>query len=184
MFKTKDRSAELRATLSTAEADLAEARSALGNAIADDDSAAASEARAEVARLEQLRAELSAALPVAEQRKRDEADRETERQRREQERALNKARKARIAAARKVDKALAALGRAYDDYASLPTGGTEANAQRVARRARFSLASAIFRAAPALAARLGIERPPRQHWTPLADSEAGLIEEFDERGDG
>lgn len=178
IFGTKNRAAELRATLSTAEADLAAARASLGAAVADDDSAAASAARSEVARLEQLRVELSAALPVAEQRLHDAASRETERQRREQVRALNKARKARIEAARRVDAALLALGKAYDTYASLPTGGTEANAQRVARRARFSLAAAIFRAAPGLAARLGIERLPRHHWRPLADSEASLVDEF------
>ncbi len=176
--RTKDRAAELRATLATAEADLADARSALGNAVADDDKAAAVSARSEVARLEQLVGELRSALPVAEQRVREAADRETERQRREQERALNKARKARIAAAKKVDQALVALGRAYDTYAALPTGGTEANAQRVARRAKWSLAAAIFRAAPVLAARLGVERLPRHHWQPLADSEAGLVDEF------
>ena len=56
-----------------------------------------------------------------------------------------------IAAARKVDKALAALGRAYDEYSALPTGGTTENAQRVSRRAKWSLAVAIFRAAPILA---------------------------------
>lgn len=175
--RTKDRAAELRATLSTAEADLAEARSALGNAIADGDEATS--ARAEVARLEQLVGELRSALPVAEQRVRDAADREAERQRRDQERALNKARKARLAAARKVDKALAALGRAYDEYSALPTGGTDANAQRVTRRAKWSLAAAIFRAAPTLATRLGIERIPQHHWAPLADAEASLISEFD-----
>ena len=183
MFRTKDRAAELRATLSTAETDLAEARSALGTAIADDDPTATGTARTEVSRLEQLVGELRSALPVAEQRVRDAADREAERQRREQERALNKARKARLAAARKVDKALAALGRAYDEYAALPTGGTQANAQRVARRSKWSLAAAIFRAAPTLATRLGVERVPRQHWRPLADSEASLVEEFDERVD-
>lgn len=177
--RTKDRAAELRATLSTAEADLADARSALGSAIADGDESATTSARAEVARLEQLRAELSAALPVAEQRARDDADREAERAKADQERALNAARKKRIAAARKVDKALAVLGRAYDEYAALPTGGTEANANRVTRRAKWSLAAAIFRAAPTLAARLGIERIPQHHWAPLADAEGSLISEFD-----
>jgi hypothetical protein len=177
--KSKDRAAELRATLSTADADLAEARTSLGNAIADGDESATTNARAEVARLEQLRAELSAALPVAEQRVRDAADREAERARADQEKALNKARKARIAAARKVDKALASLGRAYDEYSALPTGGTDANAQRVTRRAKWSLAAAIFRHAPILAQRLGIERVPRHHWCPLADAEGNLISEFD-----
>jgi chromosome segregation ATPase len=177
--RTKDRAAELRATLSTAETDLAEARSALGTAIADDDSTATATARAEVARLEQLRSELAAALPVAEQRAREAADREAERARADQEMALNAARKKRIAAARKVDKALAALGRAYDEYAALPTGGTEANANRVTRRAKWSLAAAIFRAAPTLATRLGIERIPQHHWAPLADAEGSLISEFD-----
>lgn len=177
--RTKDRAAELRATLSTAEYDLAEARASLGNAIADGDETAATSARAEVARLEQLRTELSAALPVAEQRARDAADREAERARADQEKALNAARKKRIAAARKVDKALAALGRAYDEYSALPTGGTDANAQRVTRRAKWSIAAAIFRAAPTLATRLGIERVPQHHWCPLADAEGSLISEFD-----
>lgn len=179
MVRTKERATELRTTLTTAEADLAEARSALGNAIADDDAAATATARSEVARLEKLVGELRSALPVAEQRVRDAADREADRQRREQKRALNKARKARLAAARKVDKALAALGRAYDEYAALPTGGTQANAQRVARRSKWSLAAAIFRAAPSLASRLGVERMPRHHWRSLADSEGSLISEFD-----
>ena len=177
MFRTKDRAAELRATLSTAEADLAEARSSLGNAIADGDEATS--ARSEVARLEQLVGELSSALPVAEQRARDAAERDAARARADQEKALNAARKKRIAAARKVDKALAALGRAYDEYSALPTGGTTENAQRVSRRAKWSLAAAIFRAAPTLAARLGIERIPQHHWAPLADSEGSLISEFD-----
>ena len=179
IFRTKDRAAELRTTLKTAEADLAEARASLGNAIADDDSTATTTARAEVARLEQLVGELRSALPVAEQRVRHAADREAERQRQEQERALNKARKARLAAARKVDKALAALGRVYDEYTALPTGGTTENAQRIARRSKWSLAAAIFRAAPTLASRLGVERMPRHHWRPLADSEGSLISEFD-----
>ena len=177
--KNKDRAAELRATLSTAEADLATARTSLGNAIADGDESAATSARAEVARLEQLVGELRSALPVAEQRARDAADRETERQRLDQEKGLNKARKARIAAAGKVDKALASLGRAYDEYAALPTGGTTENAQRVTRRAKWSICSAIFRHAPILAQRLGIERVPRHHWCPLADAEGRLISEFD-----
>ncbi len=177
--KNKDRAAELRATLSTTGADLAEARSRLGNAIADADDTGASAARAEVARLEQFQVELSAALPVAEQRARDAADREVERARADQEKALNKARKARLTAARKVDKALVALGRAYDEYAALPTGGTDANAQRVTRRAKWSISAAIFRAAPTLATRLGIERIPQHHWAPLADAEGSLISEFD-----
>lgn len=178
--KNKDRAAELRATLSTADADLAEARTSLGSAIADGDESATTTARAEVARLEQLRAELSTALPVAEQRARDAADREAQRARADQEMALNAARKKRIAAARKVDKALATLGRAYDEYSALPTGGTTENAQRVTRRAKWSLAAAIFRHAPILAQRLGIERVPRHHWAPLSDSEARLVEEFPE----
>lgn len=177
--KNKDRAAELRATLSTADADLAEARTSLGSAIADGDESATTSARAEVARLGQLRAELSAALPVAEQRARDAADREAQRARADQEKALNKARKARLAAARKVDRALAAIGRAYDEYAALPTGGTDANAQRVTRRAKWSISAAIFRAAPTLATRLGIERIPQHHWAPLADAEGSLISEFD-----
>ncbi len=178
--RTKDRTAELRAALSTAEADLAEARAELGSAVADADEAAAAGARAEVARLEQLVGELRSALPVAEQRARDAADRETERQRVEQERALNKARKVRIEAAHRVDKALAALGRAFDEYAALPTGGTTDDAQRIARRAKWSIASATYRHAPVLARRLGIDSIPAQHRVPLADSEAGMIGEFPE----
>ena len=181
MFGTKNnnRAVELRTTLQTAEADLTEARSSLGNAITDSDEAAAVSARTEVSRLEQLVGELRSALPIAEQRARDAADREAERQSVEREKALNRARTARIKAARKVDKALAALGRAFDDYSALPTGGTEENANRVRRRAKWSICSAIYRHAPILARRLGIESVPAHHRVPLADSEAGLISEFD-----
>ena len=60
-----------------------------------------------------------------------------------------------------------------------PVAMGEQPANRVTRRAKWSLAAAIFRAAPTLAARLGIERIPQHHWAPLADAEGSLISEFD-----
>lgn len=179
--KPHERAEQIRAALQTAEADLAEARTALGNAVADSDDSTAATARKEVARCEQLASELRAALPVAERRVREAADREEADRIREQHKAANAARAKRVAAARAVDKALAALGKAYDAYAALPTGGTTEQRFLLARRANAALRSATHHAAPALADALGVGRIGPMHRRDLADQEANLIGELDEQ---
>jgi len=182
MPKTKDnRAAEIRAALQSAEADLDAARSALGTAVADDDTEAASAAREEVARLERLSSELHGALPIAEQRAREAAEREAEQRQAEANKAANATRKKRIAAARKVDAAMQALGRAFDDYTATDTGGTSEDRNVLARRARAALQAALAHHALPVARALGVESIPRTaHRGPLAESEEKCIRELPE----
>lgn len=181
MFKAKtNRTGELRDALASATTDLAAARSSLGTAVADGDDEAAAAVREEVARLERLTSELQAAVPVAEQRDREAADREAAERQRAEERTANADRKRRIAAAAKVDMALAALGRAYDEYVALPTGGTPENSIVLARRAKVALGLAMAHHSLPVARALGVQAVPgAQHRRPLAESEATVIREFD-----
>ena len=178
--KHTDRAAQIRAALQTAEADLAEARSVLGSAIADGDEGAAASARREVSRTEQLTAELRAALPVAERRARDAADREAASRRAEQAHDANVQRAKRIAAARTVDKALASLGKAFDAYLDTAPGGTAEARVVLHRRSGIALRAAIFHHAASLGAALGIPRVAASFRRPLADSEAGVIAKLNE----
>lgn len=179
--KANDRVAELRAALSLAESDLADARERLGIAVADDDEAQAEAARADAATAERLAAELTAALPVAERRAREAAQVEAQRQQRVRERAANAQRKQRLAAAKKVDKALAALGKAYVEYIATAPGGRPEDANRLARRNRHAIAAATFHAAPEFGLAMDPHRrPPRMHWHPLARAVEGTVGEFPE----
>jgi hypothetical protein len=182
--KTQDRVAELRAALSQAEADRADARERLGIAVADDDTEAAAEAREDAARAERIADELRSALPVAERRAREAAQAEAQRQQRMREKAANTARKQRVAAAKKVDAALRTLGKAYTEYLATGTGGRPEDANRLARRSRHAIAAATFLAAPEFAAAMDPHRrPPRQHWHPLARAVEGTVGEFPEDED-
>jgi len=178
--KTSSRTDELRAALSQAEADLADARERLGIAVADADDSATSVARTESERLERLVGELRSALPIAECRDREARNAEAQRQQRAREKAQNKARKARIAQARRVDKLMSELGREYDKLLSLETGGTGADTGRVARRTRYSARGALAHFAGSLSRVLEVPVIPKMHRKPLADSESVLIREFDE----
>jgi len=179
--KTQDRVAELRAALSQAEADLADARERLGVAVADDDTEAAAEARDDAARAERLADELRSALPVAERRAREAAQAEAQRQQRAREKAANAARKQRVAAARKVDKLMSQLGRAFAEYLSTETGGSGDDAARLARRSRHAASAALFHHAPELAHVIEPKRRPmRGHYQPLADAVGATVREFPE----
>ncbi len=178
--KAKDRAAELRAALDTTSSDLTAARASLGEAIADGDDSAATEARAEVARLERLLGEFEAALPVAERRAREAAQAEAQRQQRVRERAANAARRARLSQVKRVDKAMAALGREYDKLLAMETGGTGADAGHIARRTRYTARGAFAHFASALSRVLDVPVIPAMHRRPLAESESGLIREFAE----
>jgi hypothetical protein len=175
--KNTDRAAEIRATLHTAEADLAEVRSTLGNAVADGDDSSTASARKEVARLEQLTSELRAALPVAERRAQDAADREASRLRAEQSRAANAQRAKRIAAARTVDKALASLGKAFDAYLDTAPGATPEARVLLHRRSGIALRSTVLFHAPSFGSALGIPRVAASFRRALADSEACVLPE-------
>ncbi len=178
--KIASRAGELRAALSQAESDLAAARERLGTAIADGADSTAVDARAEVAQLERLHAELASALPIAERRAREAVEAEHQARRRTAEREANKNRKARIAAARKVDAALRTLGRAYDEYIATAPGGKPEDAARLARRSRHAVAAATFAAAPGFANAIEPHRrPPRMHWQALANAVEGTVGEFD-----
>ncbi len=181
--KTKNRVDELRAALSQAQSDLADARERLGLAIADGDDAAASEARAEVERLERFHGELTAALPVTERRAREAAQVEAQRQQRARERAANAARKQRLAQAKKVDAAMRKLGAEYEKLRTLDAGGTGSDAGRVLRRARYSARGAFAHFAPSLSRVLEVPVIPAMHRRPLVESERGLITEFAEAED-
>ncbi len=146
--KTNDRVAELRAALSQAEADLADARECLGTAIADGDEAQAEAARADGGPAERLADELRSALPVAERRAREAPQAEAQRQQRAREKPANAARKQRLAPAKKVDKLMAQLGRAFAEYQATEPGGTDGDAARLARRSRHAVSAALFNHAP------------------------------------
>lgn len=179
--KANHRVAELRAALSQAEADLADARERLGIAVADNDEGQAEAARADAARAKRLAVELRSALPVAERRAREAAQAEAQRQQRVRERASNAQRKQRVAAAKKVDKLMAQLGRAFAEYQATEPGGANGDAARLARRSRHAASAALFHHAPELA--LVIEpkrRPMRAHYAPLADAVGKTVREFAE----
>lgn len=178
--KNTDRAAEIRAALQTAEADLAEARTSLGSAVADCDETSAASARREVARMEQLTSELRAALPVAERRAREAADREAASRRAEQAHAANVQRAKRIAAARAVDKALGSLGKTFDAYIDTAPGGTPEARAMLHRRSGISLRAAIFHHAPSFGSALEIPRIAASFRRPLADSESGVLVKLDE----
>ncbi|MEZ6016527.1 MAG: hypothetical protein R3F49_15525 [Planctomycetota bacterium] len=178
--KTQDRVAELRAALTRAEADLADARERLGVAVADDNTEAAAEAREDAARAERIADELRSALPVAERRAREAAQAEAQRQQKAREKAANAARKQRVAAAKKVDAALLTLGKAYREYQATDPGGDAAAASRLSRRSRYAATAALFHAAPEFAREV-IEphvRPMRAHHTSLADAVGKTVREF------
>jgi Ribonuclease G/E len=173
------RSEELRAALEAAQRDLSTAREAIGEAVADRDEAATSELRAEVARLERLQGELTAARTIALRREAEAQAAEREAQRRAAEREANKNRAKRVAAAEKVDRALAQLAKVYREYLSTAPGGSAADANRLARRSRHAIAAATFAAAPEYAEAMEPHRrPPRQHWQSLARSVEGSLGEF------
>jgi len=176
--KANSRAAEIRASLESAERDATEARERLGIAVADADERAAKAAREDVARADRLADELRAALPIAESRARQAAEAEREAQRRVAEREANKNRKARVAAAKKVDAALAALGRAYTDYLATAPGGRPEDRNRLARRSRWAIVSAIFHGAPEIGGAIELRRTPQGHRQSLAKSVEGTIGEF------
>jgi len=180
MTNTKaPRSEELRAALEGAQRDLAAARDAIGEAVADGNDSAASELRTEVARLERLQGELTAARSIALRREREAQAAEAERARKEHEKAQNKNRAKRIAAAKKVDAALAALGKAYTEYLATAPGGRPEDRNRLARRSHHAIAAATFHIAPEFAdAMEPHRRPSRGHWQPLTKSVEGTIGEF------
>ncbi|MBI1382575.1 MAG: hypothetical protein GC161_15975 [Planctomycetaceae bacterium] len=179
--KTQDRVAELRAALSQAEADLADARERLGVSVADGDEAQAEAARVDAASAERLAVELRSALPVAERRAREAAQAEAHRQQKVREKAANAARQQRVAAAKKVDAALRALGRAYIEYLNTEAGGRPDDRNRLVRRSRHAIAAAAFHAAPEFAAAMDPHRrPPRMHWHPLSHAVEGTVGEFAE----
>lgn len=179
MTTNTPRSEELRIALEAAQRDLSAARDAIGEAVADRDEAAASELRAEVARLERLQGELTAARTIALRREREAAAKEAAKRRAEEEREANKNRAKRVAAAKKVDAALSALGRAYTDYLATAPGGRPEDRNRLARRSHHAIAAATFHIAPEFASAMEPHRrPPRQHWQPLTKSVEGTIGEF------
>jgi len=173
---TTSRSEELRAALEAASADLSTARAALGEAVADGDAKATTEARSDVARLERLVSELEAARPIALRREREAADKQGAQRRAEQAREANKNRKARVAAARKVDAALLALGKAYADYLGTAPGGRPEDANRLARRSRSALAAATLHAAPDFAEALDVRRVPTMHRQGLEAAQSHITE--------
>ena len=170
------RSEELRAALEAAQRDLSAARDAIGEAVADRDEAAASELRTEVARLERLQGELTAARSIALRREREAAEAEREAQRRVAEREANKNRKARIAAAKKVDAALAALAKVYREYLSVGRCGRPEDMSRAARRGRSALASAMHHACPEIADALEVRRIPSMHRQSLEAAQSFITE--------
>ncbi|HKX46982.1 MAG TPA: hypothetical protein VJP77_09795 [Planctomycetota bacterium] len=178
LTKATSRAAEIRASLESAERDARDARERLGIAIADADERAAKAAREDVAQAERLADELRAALPIAESRARQAAEAEREAQRRAAEREANKNRKARIAAAKRVDAALAALGKAYTEYLSTAPGGRSEDRNRLARRGRAAIASAMILACPELADALEVRRIPSMHRHSLTRAVEGTIGEF------
>lgn len=173
---TTDRAAELREELTRAESDCAAARRALGEAIADADSARAKSARSEVARCERLADELRSAIPVAEARAAKAAQAEAQRARKASEKAANEARRARVAAARNVDAALFALGQAYRDYLNTAPGGRPEDRNRLARRGRTAVASAMIHACPELADALEVRRIPSMHRQSLEAAQSCITE--------
>lgn len=176
-----NRAAELRAALGSTSADLDAARSTLGTAVAADDIEATSAAREEVARLERLTSELTAALPIADQRARETAEHEATQRQSDENKAANGTRKKRIAAARKVDAAMQALGRAFENYTATDTGGRSEDRNVLARRAGAALRSAMAHHALPVARALGVESVPRTaHRGPLAESEEKCIRELPE----
>ena len=178
--KPSERAAEVRAALQAAGAGLEAARERLGTAVADGDEGGARHARAEIARLADRIAELTAALPVAERRSRAAAEREEARRRAEEARAANAQRAKRIAAARKVDAALTSLGKAFAEYAATPTGGRVEDRAILGRRSKNCLLAAVLHAAPTFATAADMSRVPMAHRRSLEDSEAGILPEFDE----
>ncbi len=174
--KTQDRAAELREELTRAQADLADARERLGVAIADADSAAAKSARADVARAERLADELRSAIPVAAARARKAAEAEAQRAQKAREKAANEARRARVAAARNVDAALFALGKAYRDYLNTAPGGRPEDRNRLARRGRAAIASAMIHACPEVADALEVRRIPSMHRQSLEAAQSCITE--------
>ena len=178
------RSEELRQAHVAATAELNHAQEALGSAVADGDEAQAAAARADVARLRSLIAELEAARPIALRREAEARRVAQEKAKRERERAQNKARAARVAAAKRVDKLMSQLGRAFAEYLATGTGGTGDDANRLARRSRHAASAALFHHAPELA--LVIEpkrRPVRGHYQPLADAVSATVREYPEDED-
>ncbi len=173
---TTDRAAELREELTRAQADLAAARAQLGTAIADGDASAAKSARAEVARAERLADELRSAIPVAEARARKAAQAEAQRAQKAQEKAANEARRVRIAAARNVDACLFALGQAYRDYLNTAPGGRPEDRNRLARRGRAAIASAMIHACPEVADALEVRRIPSMHRQSLEGAQSCITE--------
>ncbi|NUP95926.1 MAG: hypothetical protein HUU28_07160 [Planctomycetaceae bacterium] len=176
LTKATSRAAEIRASLQSTNADLAPARERLGVAIADGDESAAKSARAEIARLERLHTELSAALPIAERRVREAQAVEQEEQRRITEREANKNRKARVAAAKKVDAALATLAKVYREYLSVGRFGRPEDMSRAARRGRSALASAMHHACPEIADALEVRRIPSMHRQSLEAAQSFITE--------
>ena len=175
------RAAEIQAALESAEADLDVAQGTLGVAIADADEQAATEARAEVERLQKLSSELRTAFPIAQEREREIAEQEAAERQREQNRSTNAQRKRRIEAAQRVDEALSALGRAYDEYEATAAGGSNEDRLVVARRSKAALAMAMaFHALPVTRA-LGVQAVPgAQHRRGLAETEQVLMRELPE----
>lgn len=176
LTKATSRAAELRDELTRAQSDLADARERLGVAIADGNDSAAKSARAEVARCERLADELRSAIPVADARAAKAAQAEAQRAQAAREKAANEDRRRRISAARAVDAALLSLGKAYATYCSTASGGRPEDANRLARRHRSALASAMHNSCPALADALEVRRIPSMHRQSLEAAQSCITE--------
>ena len=164
--------------LQAAQTDLEAARRRLGEAIASGDHSASSEARVDIAGIEQRIADLQAALPVAEEREAAEKAADQAEVERAHQAAQNELRDAHLAACRKVDEALNALGTAYDELKATDrnVGGDRTDTNLCLRRRDLILRSAFFAANAQLALDLGFRRP--RHIQGLAESDAPLITEF------
>lgn len=174
--KTQDRAAELRGELTRAQADIAAARARLGVAVADSNTREAKSAREDVSRCERLADELRSAIPVAEARAAKAAQAEAQRVQKAQEKAANEDRRRRISAARNVDAALFALGKAYRDYLNTAPGGRPEDRNRLARRGRAAIASAMIHACPEIADALEVRRIPSMHRQSLEAAQSCITE--------
>ena len=164
--------------LQAAQADLEAARRRLGEAIASGNQSASSEARVDIAAIEQRITDLQAALPVAEEREAEQKAAEQAEAERAHQAAQNELRDAHLTACRKVDKALQALGAAYDELKATDrnVGGDRTDTNLCLRRRDMALKAAFFAANSQLALDLGFRRS--RDIQGLAESEAQLIKEF------
>jgi hypothetical protein len=165
---------EVRASLQESERNLEARRAELGIAVADGDEPTAAKLRREVASLEGRVAELTAAMPVAENRVREAKERAEAARRAEIAKQEAAARRKRIAAAAKVDAAWQELARAF---AELEIAGREVTGPaglRLAQRTKLAHRAAAYHWAPDLCRALNAEPVPIPQRRPLAQLEADL----------